>query len=314
MYCQWLQISLENNYFDNIKKNFFFVINNNREDIVNRAQKNHYYLTFFSGQHILTFYDYFSNVNNQNVIEKCQILVQFVNRRAELPSDKKILEISSKNNDYYEILCEIGRKLHFIFEKSPKKFQQIKDINNYIITDVVLNGKLFVAACDEKSYIPNIIMSLYANNKSYPEPWQLLICTPLTTLEELSIFIKRCSFAANNGYKDHLFCIANLELLDFELQYSLVNFIRLMCEHEKNYLLALICYCKPGLHHHILDQFSQDVYRTNGLNTESMKTIFHQLRPNVFSVSSDLSGQGKTKWIKQDSLEKEKFVHSLLIS
>ncbi|CAJ0853177.1 12352_t:CDS:2 [Entrophospora sp. SA101] len=284
------------------------------EDIMNKAQENHYYLTFFPGRHILTFYDYFSNVNNPNVIEECQILIRFVNRRAELPSDKKIMGISSKKNNYYDILCEIGKKLQLIFEKLPKKIRQVKNIDDRVMSDVVLNGKLFVAACDEKLRVPNIIMSLYANNRSHPEPWQLLICTPLTTSEELTIFIKRCFFAANNGHKDHLFCIANLELLDFELQYNLVKFIRLMCKREKNYLLALICCREPGIHHHILDQFSQDVCVTNGLNTESMKTIFHDLCPNVTSLSSDLSGQGKTEWIKQDSFEKGKVTCSLLIS
>jgi len=284
------------------------------EDIMNKAQENHYYLTFFPGRHILTFYDYFSSVNNPNVIEECQILVRFVNRRAELPTDKKIMGISSKKNNYYDILCEIGKKLQLIFEKFPKKIRQVKNIDNRIMSDVVLNGKLFVAACNEKLRVPNIIMSLYANHKSYPEPWQLLICTPLTTSEELTIFIKRCFFAANNGHKDHLFCIANLELLDFELQYNLVKFIRSMCKREKNYLLALICCREPGLHHHILDQFSQDVYATNGLNTESMKSIFHDLCPSVSSVSSDLSGQGKTEWIKHDSFEKGKVTRSLLIS
>ncbi|CAJ0853279.1 18836_t:CDS:2 [Entrophospora sp. SA101] len=284
------------------------------EDIMNKAQENHYYLTFFPGRHILTFYDYFSNVNNPNVIEECQILIRFVNRRAELPSDKKIMGISSKKNNYYDILCEIGKKLQLIFEKLPKKIRQVKNIDDCVISDVVLNGKLFVAACDEELHVPNIIMSLYANHRSCPEPWQLLICTPLTTSEELTNFIKRCFFAANNGHKDHLFCIANLELLDFELQYNLVKFIRLMCKHEKNYLLALICCREPGIHHHILDQFSQDVCVTNGLNTESMKTIFHDLCPNVTSLSSDLSGQGKTEWIKQDSFEKGKVTCSLLIS
>ncbi|CAJ0628335.1 12323_t:CDS:10 [Entrophospora sp. SA101] len=257
------------------------------KNIVNKAQEKHYYLTFFPGRHILTFYDYFSNVNSHNVIEESRILIRFVNRKAKLPSNKEFLGISFKKNDYYEILCEIGRKLQHIFEVFPKKNRQIKNIDNCIMTDVVLNGKLFVAACNEKSRVPNIIMSLYANHKSHPEPWQLLICTPLTTSEELIIFIKRCFFAANNG---------------------------LMCKQEENYLLALICCREHGMHHHILDQFSQDVYGTNGLNTESMKAIFHELCPNVVSVSSDLSGQGKTEYIIQDSYKKRKIVHSLLIS
>ena len=93
-------------------------------------------------------------------------------------------------------------------------------------------------------------MSLYANNGYYPEPWQLLICTSTTTMEELTIFIKRCFFAAEKGYENHLFCIVNLELLDFELQYNLVNYIKdtpQLKNGNENVLLVLLCYQEPAL-------------------------------------------------------------------
>src|SRR5581483_5487670 len=182
----------------------------------------------------------------------------------------------------------------------PKQSRKLKAAGQRVMSDIVTKGKLFVAACAEKTRVPNIIMSLYANHGSYPEPWQLLICTSSTTIEELTIFIKRSLFASKNGYDNHLFCIANLELLDFELQYSLVNQTRAMRElhdQEKDYLLALI-YCREtGMHHHILDQLFLDIHTTNGLNTEAMRKIYMELCPNVVRVSSDLSGQGKTEWI-----------------
>jgi len=85
-------------------------------------------------------------------------------------------------------------------------------------------------------------VSLYANHGLYPEPWQLMICASSTKMEELTIFIKRNVFAPNNGYENNLFCIANLELLNFELQYSLVNYIRKMQLEfiDNDYLLALL--------------------------------------------------------------------------
>src|SRR6266508_6986050 len=119
------------------------------------------------------------------------------------------------------------------------------------------------------------------------------MCNSSTTMEELTIFVKRSFFASNNGYENHLFCIANLEILKFELQYNLVNQIRSMQEsHEKGYLLALICCRETGIHHYILDQFSLNVHETNGLNTETMRGIYRELCQNVIRVSSDLSGQG----------------------
>ncbi|CAG8700953.1 9166_t:CDS:2, partial [Racocetra fulgida] len=77
----------------------------NWETIVNEAQQNHYYLTFFLAQHILNFYDYFSYNENitttqLNIKEKCSMLLRYVNDKAELPDiNSDILEIME--NYYY---------------------------------------------------------------------------------------------------------------------------------------------------------------------------------------------------------------------
>ncbi|RHZ83844.1 hypothetical protein Glove_87g84 [Diversispora epigaea] len=385
---------------------------NQWENIVDRAQETHYYLTFFPARHILTFLDYFTNDDQANR-EICKTLIRFVNEKARLiPIKKGGFKISSCN--YLEILCEIGAKIKNIFGDIPIQLRPLKtkgvvvlsDIvhrgrlfvaacidkllvpniimsiytnhghfpepwqilickssttmeelsiftkrcffaadNGYkdhlfcianlevldfdlqynlvnfirslrvvVLSDIVHRGRLFVAACIDKLLVPNIIMSIYTNHGHFPEPWQILICKSSTTMEELSIFTKRCFFAADNGYKDHLFCIANLEVLDFDLQYNLVNFIRSLREKHADYLLALICCREAGLHHHILDQFSADVVNTNGLCSETMKNIYSQLCPNVVCVFSDLSGQGKSEWIKQSSYLKRKIPRSFLIS
>ncbi|POG65439.1 hypothetical protein GLOIN_2v424565 [Rhizophagus irregularis DAOM 181602=DAOM 197198] len=286
----------------------------NWQTIVDNAQEECYYLTFFPARHILAFYDYFTSekLDEENE-EECKTLIRFVNSKAQLPPRKDIKGISRGSKDYLKILCEIGNELEKIFRNIQKQPRRLKAAGQRVASDVVKRGKLFIAACADNTKVPNIIMSLYANHGYYPEPWQLLICTSSTTMEELTIFIKRSYFASDNGYEDHLFCIANLELLDFELQYDLVNQIRSMQEQE-GYLLALICCRENGIHHHILDQFSSDVKATNGLNNDSMRGIYRELCQNVIRVSSDLSGQGKTEWIKEDSFKKKKIPRSFLIS
>ncbi|CAG8501307.1 19531_t:CDS:10, partial [Dentiscutata erythropus] len=283
------------------------------ENLVNKAQENNYYLTFFPARHILEFYDFFTSRSPSNT-KLCQILVKFVNPNAKLQTRDRALTIAQIRKDsHLQILNDIGTKLQHIFEP-PKAPRLLKTPIERVASDVVSRGKLFVAACNDKSRVPNIIMSLYANHGSFPEPWQILICTSSTTSEELSIFIKRCFLAFNKGYKNHLFCMANLELLDFELQYNLVNKIRSMREKEPNYFLALICYSEGGMQHHILDQFSQDVHPTNGLSSSAMSTIYQKLCSNVTCVSSDLSGQGKTEWIRRQCFENNKLPKSFLIS
>ncbi|CAG8712114.1 276_t:CDS:2, partial [Acaulospora morrowiae] len=283
------------------------------EEIVNRAQRDHYYLTFFPARYILAFLDYFTGDEKKNK-ENCEILIQFVNRSARMLPKKGAFGFSRKNNDHYLVLCEIGAKLKNTFGNIPIQPKPLKTKGELVTSDIVLNGKLFVASCDNKSLVPNIIMSVYANHGNYPEPWQILICKSTTTMEELSIFLMRCFLASDNGYKNHLFCIANLELLEFDLQYSLVNNIRSLREKHNDYLLALICCQEAGVHHHILDQFSQDVVITNGLGVETMKDIYQQLCPYAVCVSSDLSGQGKSEWIRQSSYKKQIVPRSFLIS
>ncbi|CAG8532688.1 1347_t:CDS:2, partial [Dentiscutata heterogama] len=280
----------------------------NWEKIVNEAQKNHYYLTFFLAQHILNFYDYFSCSENiatarSDIKEKCSILLRYVNDKAELPNiDSDILKISLKPKNYYSILCKIGTILHGIFSQTPTMKRHMTAIVNHETVNEVHQGHLFIAKCNNKFRVPNIIMSLCnLHNKCYPEAWQLLICKSSTTEEELLTFTKRCFFAAKNGYGEHLFFIANVEFLDFELQYQLVSSIRSLCQQDNQYYLVLICCLENSMHHHILDQFSEHTHVIQGIDADSMHNIYKELCPNVMAVSSDLSGQGKTKWIEEQS-------------
>lgn len=284
-----------------------------REGIVDREQNRHYYLTFFPARYILAFLDYFTN-ESQADKEICKALVQFVNKEAKLlPPEKSDLKFSRKNHS--EVLFEIGKTLKNIFvNTTPIQLRPMETESILVPSDIVHRGRLFVAACDDKLLIPNAIMSIYANRGFFPEPWQVLICKQFTTMEELSTFIKRCFLAADNGYKDSLFCIANLEVLDIELQYNLVNHIRSLSVKHTDYLLALICCRVAGVHNHILDQFSSEVVITHGLCDETMKDIYCQLCQNVKRVSSDLSGQGKSEWIKQNNRDSaHKILRSFLI-
>ncbi|KAG9292714.1 hypothetical protein G9A89_008302 [Geosiphon pyriformis] len=285
------------------------------KDIVNKSQEDHYYLNFFTARHILTFYDYFmGNATDKSQNQaNCEILLRYVHKQAQLPSPMDLQAFDYRSESFDRILSEIGSQLFDIFERLPKRtrkgFAQIE----LIMTDVVQPGQLFIAACD-KTRLANTIMSIFANHGAYPEPWEILICRSSTTAEELSLFIKRCFFASRNGYKEQLFCIANLEVLDYDIQYNLVKDIRTLREIETSYNLALVCCHEPGVHHHIIDQFPDNVHITNGLNASSMTKIYAEICPNVTCVSSALSGQGKTEWIQQASMKNGLIPRSFLIS
>ncbi|CAB4443920.1 unnamed protein product [Rhizophagus irregularis] len=292
-------------------KEFLISLNN---DLEKMSKKIVYHLTFFTAHHIFAFYNYFtSEVYDEKNKDVCKTLIKFVNSNAQLPSHRKVEKISCDSYDYFS---KIGTKLENIFKNIPKQRRKIKIIQQQVIVDDDITSGSFVVVYDNKSLVPNIIMSLYVNNGYYPESWQLLLCTSSTTMEELTIFTKRCFCASGNGYNNNLFCIVNLELLNFELQYSLVNHIKEMQlkNSNKNYLLALLCHRGLGMSQYILDQHTLDVREISGLNTEMMQEIYQELCPNVLCVTSDLSGQGKTEWIKESSFSKQKILHSFLIS
>ncbi|PKY50617.1 hypothetical protein RhiirA4_530802 [Rhizophagus irregularis] len=282
------------------------------QDIVDLAQEKWYYLTFFSAHHILLFYDYFtSEKSDKENEEECKTLIRFVSSKAQLPPYKNVQRMLHKFKDHFEILCEIGNELEKIFRDISKQPRKFKIAKQRISSDIVRKGKLFVFSYHDKTRVPNIIMSLYGNHGYYPEPWQLLICTTTTTMEELSSFIKRSFFASKKGYDKHLFCIVNLELLDIELQYYFVNYFKEMQSKytNENYLLALLC----GRSSYVLDHYSLEVQAINELNAETLRKVYQELFSNITCVSSDLSGQGKTEWIKDSNYSKQKIPLSFLI-
>ncbi|UZO24840.1 uncharacterized protein OCT59_017134 [Rhizophagus irregularis] len=282
--------------------------------ILDQSHKRCYYLTFFYSRHILSFYDYFTseNLDKENE-EECKALISFVNSKAQLPSHGDVQGILNGFKDHYEILCEIGNELEKIFRNTPKQLRKIKNTGQ---REIITKGKLFVATYTDKIQVPNTIMSLYASYGYYPEPWQILICTSSTTMEELKIFIKRSFYASSNGYENSLFCIVNLEILDFEFQYNFINYIKIMQLEYKNedYLLTLLCYRKSEMSNYILDQFSLEAQEINELNANTLQEVYQELFTNITCISSDLSGQGKTEWMKEVSYSKQKIPLSFLIS
>ncbi|CAG8782376.1 24048_t:CDS:2, partial [Gigaspora rosea] len=147
------------------------------------------------------------------------------------------------------------------------------------IVDTVFKGKIFVAECH-----------FFTNHRSFPKSWQILICRSTTTSEKNSLFIKRSFIAAKNGYKDYLFCIANVEYIDFQIKYNL------------------------AMNHHILDQFAENIHPTNGLDSESTKILYSEICDHATCVTSNMSGQGKTEWIKCSSFKSRKAPRTLVIS
>ncbi|KAF0557212.1 e3 ubiquitin-protein ligase [Gigaspora margarita] len=68
------------------------------------------------------------------------------------------------------------------------------------------------------------------------------------------------------------------------------------------------------MNHHILDQFAENIHPTNGLDSESMKILYSEICDHATCITSNMSRQGKTEWIKNSSFKSRKALHTLLIS
>ncbi|CAG8516842.1 13056_t:CDS:10, partial [Gigaspora margarita] len=118
---------------------------------------------------------------------------------------------------------------------------------------------------EEKYSLQNV--TFFTNHRSFLEPWQILICRSKTTSEKTSLFIKRSFIAAKNIYKDYLFCIANVEYIDFKIKYNL------------------------AVDHHILDQFAENIHPINGLDSESIKILCSEICDHATCMTSNMSRQ-----------------------
>lgn len=297
------------------------------QETVAIAHARSFYLTFFRGRQILRLYDLFigtQKVSEENLQEGAALL-KFVSSRAEYISiistlidgrrekrDSSAVQ-NGKNKkrmplETLETLLAVGHHLDKIFADMPqhnvsKDLAGVLDQKDINSSPFPCLGQLVVAACNDKTRIPNIVMELYVTTVSQrPEPWQLYVCHLATTWEEIDLFLLRCFHAHAHGYENSLFCMTNLEELDFDLQNKLVKRVRALISTFTNcqHFLALICYREHG-GIHILDQFAEYVRNISGLSEKSMKQVMTKICPTIVRVTSNITGEGKTEWIKDYS-------------
>lgn len=308
------------------------------ERVLDEARLANYYLNFFRGCHLVTFWNFLLKSSEKNAFSmKSANLLSYVNPKAKFSAKVSSGAWASKNN-WQQELDFISQLLARTFDGLNYEARLISEndlgTGGRVLSDVVRAGHLCVAVCNDRLLVPNVLLSLYANHGTVPEPSQILLCSPTTTTEELDLLLRRCFFASRQKFGSHanqLFCIGNVQNLSYERQLILVRSIRryqfmIQSRHalsdgatkrEKEavpnvreewqrtdaitdamngeYLLSLICVQEAGAQHHILDEFSEFVHSTVGLGAVAMSRIVQKITENkVEVIASDISGQGQT--------------------
>ena len=291
------------------------------ETLLKRLQEQYFFLNFFHPDQLWLLHKFFSkrlaNVQGQlSLIPSVHSLLRFVDpniQRKEL-DDFRSLYNAPKGDSGLEInLRAIGEVLDSIFIQ--RQGMQLKKIPQHDLQRAIKPGELFVAVLEHGSkQTANVVMSLFESTTgSFPQPSQVLFCHSETSWGEVKRLLKRSFEAHTHSTSVKLHCLANVENLSNDLQFELVTAIR---THQKKvegpYLLALVC-C-GGIHHHIADQFSNAAHNILGMSEPKLRDTFKDIFPNVFMVTSDLPGVGKTEAIHEHAASCKKKALTVPIS
>ena len=307
------------------------------ENILQKGRENFYFLNYYHSDQLCMLYDFMMNKSDVNCDEVLS-LVHFVDRtitKQQLEQHQQSQNESatpSLEESPDLVVSTIGETLQNIFSDSRQAVRKISNVSrSQILSNLeatVSPGEIFIASLEPESPLAaNVILTLYENtSNAYPEPHQIVFCSPQTTWDELHLLLQRCFAHSKHFHHKGLYCIANVELLPNELQFTLVDAIKekqyqrktksyqnsVAIKENADYQLALIC--RGGDHHHVVAQFAQYSHHIGGMSDRALRDRLKTSWPDVKVITSSLPGLGKTEHIKSEAMEKSMNVANFLIS
>ena len=294
---------------------------NQWETLLSRLQQEHYFLNFFHPDQLWMIKKYFSrslsHTKGQSLKTVVHNLLRFVDPSIQL-KDLDSFHCQYKPPKEYQGLESDLRTIGKFLDKIFAKRQQTTKLHNvpqHDLQKAVKPGELFVAVLEHGSkQTAHVVMSLFESTTgSYPQPSQVLFCHSETSWEEVERLLKRTFEAHRHATAVNLHCLANVENLSNDMQFELVAAIRAYQESVKGPYLLSIIFC-GGVHHHIADQFSTAVHNVLGMSEVQLRGTFKKVFPEVFMVTSDLPGVGKTEAIYEHAASRKKKTVTIPIS
>ena len=283
------------------------------ENILHVLQKEHYFLNFFHPDQLWILHAFFSRpltYTMEGVFLKKSVhsLLCFVDpsiKQGDLDDFHCHYKVPKKNSGDEANLRAIGEVLDAIF--IPRQTTKLQKVAQHDLHRTVKPGELFVAVLEQGSrQTAHVVMSLFENTAgSYPLPNQVLFCHSENSWEEVERLLKRAFEAHGHSTVVKLHCLANVESLSNDMQFELVAAIKSYQQSAKGpYLLSIVC-C-GGINHHIADQFSAAAHNVMGMTEVQLRTTLKNSFPEVFMVTSDLPGVGKTEAIHEHAASQRK--------
>ena len=280
------------------------------------ARRKYYYLNYFYGDQLWTLFDYFMG-KNPDVSDSVLNMFRFALSNFELDYLNNLtcdLQLVSEPSD----LNKIGAALQTIFEPFREQKRELKgNLKGHPVTNLVRPGEVLVAALNEKSTeSKNVMLSLYKNTTGlYPEPSQIYFCSPETNWEEVYLLLLRCFYAPFSGREGCLYCIANLEVLDNETQFKLIDTLHDLRKNAAqsdqkdkgpSFLLALICRGKFSdlIREQVSTTGPTKCCQISGTFDTEIAECFKNMQESVSLVTSATSGLGKSEFVCKDAAKR----------
>lgn len=291
------------------------------ENILHVVQRDHYFLNFFHPDQLWILHKFFSTslASTKEVIrleKSAHCLLRYVDptiKQGDLRTFHRQYEAPKSNCGHESDLRAIGEVLDTIF--IPRQTTRVETLPHQDFQRAVKPGELFVAVLEQGSkQVAHVVMSLFENTAgSYPQPSQVLFCHSETSWEEVDRLLKRAFEAHRHSTAVKLHCLANVENLSNDMQFELVAAIKSRQQTAKGpFLLSIVC-C-GGIHHHIADQFSTAAHNVMGMTEVQLRNTLKRNFSNVFVVTSDLPGVGKTEAIHEHATGQKKKAVTIPIS
>ncbi|XP_052068615.1 uncharacterized protein LOC127707897 [Mytilus californianus] len=279
---------------------------------LNFCRGKYYYMNFMHPAQLQQLFDYLhrNHENEEMILTSLQFINRSFNNIESLKTEFTSLSSKSSNDG---ILQNIAITLQSVFGgyHTPDK-----PLATYVkepkITDIVHVGIPYIVALEEES--PLVIRTMFAlfmnTTNQLPDASQILFCREETTIDEIILFLKRCTDIPSTQDQRILFCIINIEMLTNDIQNQFVDI--LLHLQSGNFLLSVIC--RGHIHHPFLDQFSDRLSRPTPMTESSLKECLRRNWPNVYVISSDVPGLGKTEMVHSMARDKGLSVATLHVS
>ncbi|KAK3605800.1 hypothetical protein CHS0354_002416 [Potamilus streckersoni] len=263
-----------------------------------QCREEYYYMNFLLGGQIQTWYNYLQNETCEGKIA-ADLFMKFIHPLGSIEAVCIYFARVHSNILNQEVLMNMGMALEKAFKSLVPVRRWIESSESSLhITESVQKGKLLIVSLDEDSKLMvRTVLGLYqSNGKTIPEAHQVLFCRSETTWDEIDLLLKRCLGASKFGTDDSLFCLANVEMLSNENQFQLVDELRKLSK-DGAFLLAIIF--RGAEHHPFLHEFSDCVTHIHPMTEASLQKLLQKECPEIFIVTSDVPGLGKTETIKR---------------